>query len=238
MNEEYRYYRTIGKHNYEVSNFGNVKKDGRIIPYEELSSWGIYKELYWHITVHKAVATLFLDNPDNKPEIDHIDGNSLNNNVNNLRWVTHSENMCNPITKQRRIIAMKQYYSDKSNRDKISLKMKEYCQTEAGKEHIKRMTELSPISKKGYVKSKEHIKKITEKIRGQKRTDEQKQLISNRTKESMKDPNIRLKCIEGGLHTKGLKWMNNKKLAIRVEPTEIDKYIKLGYSLGRGKIHF
>ena len=54
----------------------------------------------------------------------------------------------------------------------------------------------------------------------------------------MNNPNIKSKCVIGGLHTKGLKWMNNGKSNIRVEPTEIDKYINLGYSLGRGKIHF
>lgn len=43
--------------------------------------------------VHRLVATHFIDNPDNKPMVNHIDNDVSNNHVNNLEWVTHSENM-------------------------------------------------------------------------------------------------------------------------------------------------
>lgn len=48
--------------------------------------------------IHQLVANAFLDNPNNYTEVDHIDGDSTNNNINNLRWVTHQENMANPNT--------------------------------------------------------------------------------------------------------------------------------------------
>ena len=43
-------------------------------------------------TVHRLVAQAYIPNPLNKPQTDHIDGNKLNNDVSNLRWVTNLEN--------------------------------------------------------------------------------------------------------------------------------------------------
>jgi hypothetical protein len=48
-----------------------------------------------HIKIHRLLGMQYIPNPENKPEIDHIDRNTLNNSLYNLRWATHSENMNN-----------------------------------------------------------------------------------------------------------------------------------------------
>lgn len=96
---------------YEVSNLGNIKG---LISKKQLSLSRINKgrgSKFGYIRVslcgrnyylHKIVAEAFLENPEYKKYVDHIDGNSLNNNVENLKWVTAYENNKNPITKKRR----------------------------------------------------------------------------------------------------------------------------------------
>ena len=44
------------------------------------------------LSVHRLVAQTFIPNPDNKPEVDHINQNTHDNRMENLRWVTKSEN--------------------------------------------------------------------------------------------------------------------------------------------------
>lgn len=51
--------------------------------------------------VHRLVAKAFIPNTDNKPEIDHIDGDPTNNKVENLRWSTRLENLQNPVYSKR-----------------------------------------------------------------------------------------------------------------------------------------
>jgi hypothetical protein len=43
-------------------------------------------------TLHRLLAKTFIPNPENKPCVNHIDGNKLNNNLSNLEWVSYSEN--------------------------------------------------------------------------------------------------------------------------------------------------
>ena len=85
---------------YQISNQGRVwscKRNRYLSPFTNNSG---YKQINIIAAngkrkgelVHRLVALAFIDNPDHLPEVDHIDRNKENNNVDNLRWITKSEN--------------------------------------------------------------------------------------------------------------------------------------------------
>lgn len=99
---------------YKISNFGNIQSLNRevlskgklhqTIPTKYIKQQKdkrhsyLYVDLYDNISrkrfrVHRLVAMTFIPNPNNYPQINHIDGNKQNNSANNLEWCTQSHNM-------------------------------------------------------------------------------------------------------------------------------------------------
>lgn len=86
--------------NYSINRNGEVRNDvtGRIKKaYSNPANGYLTVDLYSNnksqkVTVHRLLAEAFIPNPENKPCIDHKDGNRQNNSLSNLRWATYSEN--------------------------------------------------------------------------------------------------------------------------------------------------
>lgn len=87
---------------FEISNDGKIRntKTGRIYKtwfnhrgYEQVSVSLGNRKSKKIFKIHKAVAETFIPNKDNKPQVNHKDGNKQNNCISNLEWTTSSENM-------------------------------------------------------------------------------------------------------------------------------------------------
>ena len=78
--------------------FGKLKKmKQRTERYKAINLWNNGKEKAHY--VHRLVAETYIPNPDNLPEVNHKDEDKTNNNVANLEWSTHADNVQHSLAK-------------------------------------------------------------------------------------------------------------------------------------------
>lgn len=129
---------------YQISNYGNIKSLERTFEYIGKNQFGEFKTIKKHkemiikqtinrsgyyqvclhknnkkknMLVHRLIAEAFIDNPDNKPTINHIDGNTLNNSLDNLEWATMLEQQIHRVY----YLGHKSVISDKCREKQIQL---------------------------------------------------------------------------------------------------------------------
>ena len=98
----------VGKYDYMISDCGDIKRCSSLISNGKSLSLRGPKILKGSTTkkgyrsvelngkaypIHRLVAMAFIPNPYGKPQVNHIDGDKLNNCVSNLEWCTNEENM-------------------------------------------------------------------------------------------------------------------------------------------------
>lgn len=143
---------------YQVSNHGHIRTCARFVNtqwttprYLDSQIMKPYFFKYYYVSLaspdgrkkriklHRLVAKAFIPNPDNKPYVDHKDGDVHNNCVSNLRWATNSDNQANqkPVlrnTSGYRGVSFHKYrkkWTAAITKDRIKIHLGDYAEPEA-----------------------------------------------------------------------------------------------------------
>lgn len=109
---------------YQISNHGFVKSliTNKILKPKISSEYyavNLYKnEICTTRRIHRLVAMHFIDNPENKPQVNHKDADKLNNHVSNLEWSSRNENMKHAFDNG--LLSMPDIHGDRNGKSKIT----------------------------------------------------------------------------------------------------------------------
>lgn len=114
--------RSLTMDDYEITRSGHVinKNTGRILKGVPNNKGYLRVCIVGKLRfIHRLVAEKYVPNPLNKSQVNHIDGNKLNNSASNLEWVTNLENREHAIKNNLHLCGERSYFSKLKNEDVI-----------------------------------------------------------------------------------------------------------------------
>lgn len=212
---------------YQVSSLGRVRTvEGEILKIYIKDPYNcVYlRKPYKHVeTIHRLVALAFIPNPNNNRDVNHIDGNTHNNSIENLEWVTHADNI-------------RHFYHADCFKEKASIARAKIVNTLIGRPVSEETRKKLHDANAGKTLSLEHRKKLSEAKKGKpgtragsKLTEEQRKHLSEVHKGIKQSEETRRKHSE---NRKGLIWVTNGILRKPIQENELQSYLALGYVRG------